>query len=49
MLQPLYGLTVLVIDDVYTTGSTMDAAAECLKEAGAQAVYFATLATGRIH
>ena len=49
VLQPLYGLTVLVIDDVYTTGSTMDAAAECLKEAGAQAVYFATLATGRIH
>ena len=39
--------TVLVIDDVYTTGSTVDAMAQCLKEAGAEHVYFITLCTGQ--
>lgn len=46
--QPLNGLKILVIDDVYTTGSTMEAVSECLKNAGAEAVYFVTLATGRL-
>ena len=44
----LTGLTVLVIDDVYTTGGTMDAAAACLKAGGAERVFFITLCTGRI-
>ncbi|MCR5356163.1 MAG: ComF family protein, partial [Lachnospiraceae bacterium] len=34
---------VVLIDDIYTTGSTMDAAASCLKEAGVSEVYFAVL------
>ena len=34
---------VVLIDDIYTTGSTMDAAASCLKEAGVNEVYFAVL------
>ncbi|MCD8154674.1 MAG: ComF family protein [Clostridiales bacterium] len=42
------GLRILVIDDVYTTGSTMDAMARCLKEKGAVRVYFITVCTGRI-
>lgn len=44
--EDLHGITVLVIDDVYTTGSTMEAAASCLKEAGAEKVYGITLCTG---
>lgn len=31
--------SVIVVDDIMTTGSTMDAVAGCLKEAGAQKVY----------
>ena len=41
------GLTVLVVDDVYTTGSTMDAMAMSLREAGAEEVYFLTVCAGR--
>ncbi len=37
------GKTVLIIDDVLTTGSTMDAAAYALKQAGAAAVFGLTL------
>ena len=46
--QPLNGLKILIIDDVYTTGSTMEAVSECLKNAGAGTVYFVTLAAGRL-
>ena len=37
---------VIVIDDVYTTGSTVDAVARELKEHGVGKVYFITLCTG---
>lgn len=46
--QKLGGISILVVDDVYTTGSTMDAMAMCLTEAGAQAVYFLTVCAGRL-
>ncbi len=39
------GVTI-VIDDIYTTGSTIDAVSEALIEAGALRVYFMTLAIG---
>ena len=37
------GEVLLLIDDVYTTGSTMNAAASVLRKAGAQAVYALTI------
>lgn len=39
--------SILVIDDIYTTGSTMSEVAETLLKAGAKAVYGLTLARGR--
>ena len=39
--------TIVVIDDIYTTGSTIDAMTETLMESGIQRVYFMTLAVGR--
>lgn len=42
-MDQLDGLKVLIVDDIYTTGSTIETAAECLKEAGAREVYFVTV------
>jgi predicted amidophosphoribosyltransferase len=38
--------TIILIDDIYTTGSTMDALSALLKEHGAERVFFLTLAVG---
>lgn len=38
---------VLLVDDVYTTGSTMDEAAKVLKGAGAERVFFIVLCSGK--
>lgn len=39
--------TVIIIDDIYTTGSTVDACAAVLKGEGVKKVYFITAAIGR--
>lgn len=39
--------TVLLVDDVYTTGSTVDTLASVLKRNGVQYVYFLTLCIGK--
>ena len=38
--------SIIVVDDIFTTGSTIDGVARVLKEAGAKKVYAATLAIG---
>ena len=38
--------TIIIVDDIYTTGSTIDAMAKVLLEAGVKKVYFLTFAVG---
>ena len=38
--------TILIVDDIYTTGSTINEAVQVLKGNGAERVYFVTLACG---
>ena len=42
----LRGKDILIVDDIYTTGATVDACAEVLKKAGVGKVYVLTLASG---
>ncbi len=39
--------TIIIIDDIYTTGSTIDAMARELRRAGIKRIYFAALAIGK--
>lgn len=41
------GSTVLLIDDIYTTGNTVSSAAKALKDGGAEKVYFLTISIGQ--
>ena len=40
--------TIILIDDIYTTGSTIDAITAVLSEAGVERVFFLTLAIGSL-
>jgi len=39
--------SVVIIDDIYTTGSTVDAISRVLREAGVSKIYFITVCIGR--
>lgn len=43
---PVQGKRILLVDDIFTTGSTVDLCADVLKRAGASEVSFATVAIG---
>lgn len=45
--ERLHGESVLLIDDIYTTGNTIDHAARELLSAGASKVYFLTISIGQ--
>ena len=39
--------TIIIIDDIYTTGSTIDAIAHLCQEKGINNIYFLTIAGGK--
>lgn len=39
--------TIVIIDDIYTTGSTIDAVASCIRGAGVEKIYYSALSIGR--
>lgn len=41
------GKAILLVDDIYTTGSTMDEASKTLKRAGAEKVFYLTISIGQ--
>ncbi len=45
--EQLEGKTVLLVDDIYTTGSTLNEAAKTLKAAGAEKVFYLTISIGQ--
>lgn len=48
MKKVLNGIeNVLVVDDIYTTGATVEKVAECLKKAGAKHIWFFTISIGQ--
>jgi predicted amidophosphoribosyltransferase len=40
---------VIIIDDIYTTGSTMEMCARALRKEGIREVYFLCISTGRAY
>lgn len=45
-IHKVKGKTVVLVDDIYTTGATLDMCSRVLKEAGADKVYVLTFAAG---
>ena len=39
--------SIIIIDDIYTTGSTIDAMAKILQDVGVNNIYFISIAIGK--
>lgn len=46
--EKIAGKNILVIDDIFTTGATLEECAKALKTVGAQKVYILTIAAGKL-
>ncbi len=45
--EPLSGENILLIDDIYTTGNTIDVCAQIIRKTGAKKVFFLTISIGQ--